>query len=163
MRTLLFLAALFMSSCFRDIHTLKLKENITKKETFSILLVEGGCCGCKTVYYNLISEKRIKEQIIYEYECQIGLPTKFIFHYNSQNKIVALDTLMAVYDGPFTVPLSHFEKNVLLKMDSIMRINTLYSIKLALSKITGFRRLRTGESASLIPYNKKKDPIFSLN
>ena len=152
-----------MTSCFRDIHTLKLKENITKSESYSIKTVIGGCCGCRTVYYNYISEKRIKEQIIYEYACQIGFPTKFIFHYNSQNKIVALDTLMAVNDGTFTVPLTLFEKKVLLKMDSIMKKNYDYPIKITLSKITGFRRLRTGESATSIPYNKKEVPIFSLN
>jgi hypothetical protein len=163
MKSLLFLTTFFLTSCFRDIHSARLTENIAESESFVIKTVIAGCCGCESVYYNLTLRKKIKEQLIYEYACHTGLPTKFIFKYDSNANLVSLDTLLAVTDNTYTYAITNLERQVVNKMDSIAKQRPAYSQNgLLLKNITGFRPFKTDEHPHPFPYSRKEKPIYSI-
>lgn len=162
MRALSIFALFFFTSCFRDIHSVKLTQEVADGGSYSIKSVIAGCCGCESVYYNLISHKIIREQL-YEYACHNGQPTKFVFNYDSNSRLVSLDTLLAVSDDSFTHPLTNFEISVLNQMDSIANMRPEYSRNTwFLRDVTGFRKFRVGEHPHPFPYNRKEKPIYKL-
>ena len=140
-----------------------MSQNIDESESFVIKTVIAGCCGCESVYSSIVNRRKIQEQLVYEYACRNGLPTKFVFHYDSNDNLFSFDTLVAVTDDTYSFPLTPLERQIVAKMDSIGMLRQEYAKNvLQLKNIRGFRRLKPGEYPHPFPYNTKEKPIYSL-
>lgn len=120
----------------------------------------SGCCGCKTLYINTYSEKRVEVQIVSEFVCGFGEPTRFTFQYTPSGDMQIADRQVAVYDSSYTIPVGSFEKELLRKLDSLVDNHVLPESKKHYSEIAGFRSPKEGERLHPFAFGAKKKTIF---
>lgn len=155
---ILFLSLFLLSSCFRDIHRSVIKGAYPDKNKFEIKSMISGCCGCKTIYYNIYAGNRIDEQFVNEYVCGFGEPTKYKFNYNNSGQLSSVTPLIAVFDSTFANPVTVKEKQLFASIDSILKtINS--KEKRLYSSITGFRLPRNSEKIHPFAFDKKGNAI----
>lgn len=156
-QTILF--AFMTTSCFNDVHRSIFKrvdENNVKHEVKYML---SGCCGCKTLYVNRYLGKGIGEQFVSEFMCGFGFPTKFLFQQTAAGNTTITNTMIAVYDSSFSMPVTPFEKSIFKQLDSLVEGKVHPESKRLYSEITGFRQPKAGEKTHPFAFGKKGKTI----
>jgi hypothetical protein len=140
-------------SCGGTTHSL-LSGKFSNNESFKINSYYG-CCGCSAKYFVIYSGSRMMEQVIYSYNCYaIGKPTKFVFNYNDNGKLVSCDKYVATTSEDFTQKLSEHESQLFSRLDTTVppKINSTVT---TFSEIKGFRKPMDDEVSHSFPLIKK--------
>lgn len=137
---------LVVSSCNFEKHLSLQKID----ETHEIKAMRG-CCGCYAYYVNTTKEQQLKEQFIAELNCDMNSTTKYFFENNALGEPIIKDSLVAVTDDSFTIPISQEEVKIFQQLDSIYNQDDRYesSKEMKFSAFKGYRPAK--EYESLIP------------
>lgn len=117
---LMFFIATLLISCFRDVHHSLQKVNFDYSYNYEIKSMVG-CCGCKSLYYNVYQGNLLTEQFVVETNCGLFEPTKHVFSTDAKYKVTSYKSFIAVTDNGFTVPLTELDKEAFRKLDSIYK------------------------------------------
>jgi hypothetical protein len=154
LKNILFATTIFiLISCSGTTHYLA-SGNFTNNESYRINSYYG-CCGCEAKYFILYTGKRKTEQIIYSYNCYgTGKPTKFVFNYNQQGRLISCDRYVATNANDFTQILNKNERKLFSTVDTSFLLKANYSI-IQFSEIQGFRKPLEKEIAHSFPLIRK--------
>jgi hypothetical protein len=145
--------ALTLISCGGTTHYLS-SGSFSKADTYNINSYYG-CCGCEAKYFLINSGKRKAEQVIYSYNCyRIGKPTKFVFNYNKQGRLISCDKYVSTTTNDFSMELSDYEKKIFSMLDTSSMTKANYSV-IKFSEIKGFRKPIDNEITHSFPLVKK--------
>ncbi len=147
------IVVLTLISCSGTTHFLS-SGQFSKNEKYKVNSYYG-CCGCEAKYFIIDSGKRKVEQIIYSYNCyKVGAPTKFIFNYNKQGKLISCDKYVATTSSDFTLKLTEKEKIIFNTVDTSSSMKANYT-SIKFSEITGFRKPIDKEITHSFPLIRK--------
>jgi hypothetical protein len=136
------------------------KGSFSDNKEFEIKTL-AGCCGCSAVYYNIYTNKRIDEQLIYEFGCGFGEATRFKFHYDNSGSFTKITYLIGVFDSTFTSAVNLREKELLVSLDSLVDHNPLPLPHIKnLKLITGFREPKPEERIHPFAIGRKNKSIW---
>lgn len=152
--SLLIVASTFLHSCSGSSKTIS-SGSMSKEEKYKIKSY-AGCCGCAAKFFNLYERKKIKEQIVYQYNCfGKGSVTKFIFNYDNSGSIMNCDSYLATDQNDFDMSISGQEKFVFERVYDTDTLPAIENSKVILYKnILGFRKAKEGESGHSFPFVK---------
>ncbi len=137
--TLFYVVAILLVSCGGGATHHLASGVFSKNETYNINSYYG-CCGCEAKYFLISSGKRKAAQVIYSYNCTgSGVPTKFIFNYNKQGKLISCDKYIATTANDYTIKLTDQEKMLFKAIESSAILEGRYTT-IKLSQVTGFKR-----------------------
>jgi hypothetical protein len=156
---LVFICGIFLTSCFRDVHRSVVRKFPIGGMQFEIRSMNSGCCGCMMIYANTYKSNRIEEQLLHEYKCGFGEPTKYTYSYDQKGKIQTATALIAVFDSSYTIPITSEELTLLRKFDSLLPSvggkNGVYY-----SSIKGFRPKVVNERIQPFGYDMKGKVVY---
>ncbi len=137
---------LLLSACD---NTLFLSKGTLASNSYYEVKKVNSCCGCSATYYNIYENKRLVQQVVYDYNCPGGNPTKFVFNYN-KGKIVSAERYVGVADESYTEPVSEQERKI---TSSLMAIDT--SKTLVVTQVKGYRKANHNDKRHSFPFIKK--------
>lgn len=143
---ILIIIILLLSACD---NTLYLSKGTFSNNSYYEVKKVYSCCGCSATYYNVYENKRLAQQVIYNYNCPGGNPTKFVFNYN-KGKIINAERYVAVVDESYTEPLSELERQIIA---SLMAVDT--SKTLLFTQVKGYRKANHNDKVHGFPFIKK--------
>lgn len=127
------------SSCFRETYNTLQRVDLSTTDNYEIKSM-AGCCGCKSILYNVIRDKKITEQFVLETNCGLYEPTKHLFTMDNKGRIISMKSFVAVTDSSFTLPATEIDKSAFLKLDSIYKDwRSVNKRQIVFADITGFK------------------------
>ncbi len=111
-------------------------------------------CGCKLLYVDSYVDRRLTEQIAVEFVCDLLQPTKFIFSYDANGKIISFKKFRSVTDSTYKIALTKNDKIIFHKLDSLSQ--KWNSDKVRLNLITGFVELEKSTQTAFSPVGFEK-------
>jgi hypothetical protein len=114
-----------------------------------------GCCGCHAEYFEIYESSKVKEQVIYKYNCHTpGMPTKFVFSYSEGGEILYCDKYVATTDNDFEQRLTDNERALFELLENNNKTLILKNNSVRYSSIVGFRKAKKDEVTHTFPLDK---------
>ena len=108
--------------------------------SYKINSMISGCCGCRALYYNVYQDKLLIEQFVVETDCELYVPTKHFFKYNTRHEVINYQSYVAVTDTSYQILATQTDKEAFSKLDSIYNTwKRSGSRKITFGEITGFK------------------------
>lgn len=135
---IVFIATTF-TSCFREAYNTLHRVDLIGADSYEIKSM-AGCCGCKTIFYNVFRSNKHLEQFVMETNCGLYEPTKHLFTLDTKGRVIKIRSLLAVTDSSFTFSLTEIDKDALIRLDSIYaNWQSVNKRQIVFADITGFR------------------------
>ena len=93
--------------------------------------------GCRLLFYNAYQNNKLTEQFCIEYICDLFIPTKYVFSYDSVGNIKTYKQLVSVFDSSYSIGLTELDKSAFAKLEVLSSNWT--NKKININQIRGFK------------------------